>query len=57
MNFKFHHSGPVSRVKIPFADIKLSAYVAAFPELHTKVTAFNLTVNNAAFNREYLYKK
>ncbi|CAG5094910.1 Protein of unknown function [Cotesia congregata] len=51
MNFKFHNLGAGSRVKIPFSDIKLSAYVLAFPELHTKVTAFNLTVNNAAFNR------
>ncbi|XP_057325549.1 uncharacterized protein LOC130667741 isoform X1 [Microplitis mediator] len=51
VNFKFHNLERTFSTKIPFADIKLSAYVATFPEYHTKVTAFNLTINNAAFNR------
>ncbi|KAK0179883.1 hypothetical protein PV327_005594 [Microctonus hyperodae] len=50
-NLQFHSLGHVPPPGVPLADVKLSAYVAKYPELHTKLTAFNLTVKDATIHR------
>lgn len=51
-NLQFHSLGHVPPPGVPLADVKLSAYVAKYPELHTKLTAFNLTVKDATIHRK-----
>lgn len=49
VNLKFHNLGHNPPPGVPLADLKLSAYVAKLP--HTKLTAFNLTINSIKFRR------